>query len=344
MDKSEDVKFAVVGCGNIGSRHLAVIDAQPQAYIAPICDIEMEKCCKYSNMYGVPYFTDYSEMLKHTDADVINICTPHGLHAPMTIEAACAGKNILVEKPMALTVQEANAMIKAAEENHVRLMVVKQNRYNVPIALTKKALDSGHMGKIFMVQCNVLWNRRQGYYSESNWRGRKSLEGGSLHTQVSHFLDLMIWWFGDVVSAASHIETKNHNIEIEDCGTAELQFASGTMGSLCWTTCVYNKNYEGSITIIGENGTIKIGGQYLNKIEFWDIESYPLPENVQFADLPNTYGGKYQGTSSNHDKVIDAVVGDLLHERHSVVEGDEGLKTIKAIEMIYQSAIQGIIG
>jgi UDP-N-acetyl-2-amino-2-deoxyglucuronate dehydrogenase len=216
------------------------------------------------------------------------------------------------------------------------LMVVKQNRYNIPIALTKRALDGEKLGRIFMAQCNVLWNRNEAYYRNSTWRGRKSLEGGALYTQVSHFLDLMIWWFGDVVGAQTQIATLGHDIEIEDCGSSMLTFATGVFGSLAWTTCVYNKNYEGSITIIGEKGTIKIGGQYLNKIEFWDVQSYPLPEDVQYVDRPNDYG-KYQGSSSNHDKVINDVVGDLLHERQHTVQGDEGLKTIKAIELIYRN-------
>jgi predicted dehydrogenase len=255
----------------------------------------------------------------------------------MALAAAESGKHILVEKPMALTTRECELMIEAATRNQIRLMVVKQNRYNVPIALTKKALDSGKLGHVFMAQCSVLWNRHQGYYQESNWRGKKALEGGALYTQVSHFLDLMIWWFGDVVEASTKLATRNHDIEIEDCGTAHVKFASGVMGTMVWTTCVYNKNYEGSITIIAEKGIIKIGGQYLNKIEHWDVFAYPLPEDVQFVDKPNAYG-KYQGTSSNHDKVMTDVIGDLLRERHSVVEGDEGMRTIQAIELIYQNA------
>ncbi|MFN6341956.1 MAG: Gfo/Idh/MocA family protein [Bacteroidota bacterium] len=332
------IRFAIVGCGSIGSRHIAVTDAENNAEIVALCDIDEAKVASLSALYGnIPYFTDYDKMLTQCDADVINICTPHGLHAEMAIKAAEAGKNILVEKPMALNVADCHRMIEAAQRNHVKLMVVKQNRYNIPIALTKKALESGALGKIFMVQCHVLWNRHQGYYNESNWRGSLALEGGALHTQVSHFIDLMIWWFGDVTHAKTDIATFNHAIEIEDCGQTLLTFKSGTLGTIVWTTCVYNKNYEGSITIIGENGTIKIGGQYLNKIEFWDVKSFPLPEDIEFTDKPNAYG-KYQGTSSNHDKVVHDVVAELLNERHNVVEGDEGMKTIEAIELIYNSA------
>jgi predicted dehydrogenase len=330
-----NIRFAVVGCGSIGKRHLAVINDDPRAVLVAFCDTDESVCREFSLIYpDVPWFTDYSEMLDKIPSDIVNICTPHGLHAPMAIEAAKAKRNILVEKPMALFTADCDAMIRTAKENGVQLMVVKQNRFNVPIALTKMALDSGKMGKIFMVQANVLWNRFEGYYQDSPWRGSRELEGGALHTLVSHFIDLLVWWFGDVVDAKANTATKNHNIEIEDCGMALLQFNSGVMGSLNWTTCVYNKNYEGSITIIGEFGTIKIGGQYLNKIEYWDVRSLPLPEETAFIDKPNAYG-KYQGTSSNHDKVIDSVVAELLHERHNVVEGNEGIKSITAIEMIY---------
>ncbi len=334
----EKIKFAIIGCGSIGSRHIAVVDADQRSEIVAICDINSNRLNQLSTTYnGLRAFTSYDELLEKTDAEVVNICTPHGLHAEMAIKAMNKGKHVLVEKPMALTTTDANRMIETADKNKVRLMVVKQNRYNIPIDLAKKALDKGALGKIYMVNCDILWNRHQGYYSDSNWRGKKSLEGGVLYTQVSHFIDLLVWFFGDVVSAKTFIEKKAHDIEIEDCGNSLVRFSSGAMGNLSWTTCVYNKNYEGSITIIAENGTIKIGGQYLNKIEFWDVKSYPLPENIQFVDKPNAYG-KYQGTSSNHDKVISDVVAALLNERFNVVEGDEGIKSIHAIETIYNSA------
>lgn len=334
MDK---IKFAIVGCGHIGKRHIAVIDAEEKAELVAICDTDENKCKEFSALYNdVPYFLDYEKMLAETDAEIINICTPHGLHADMSVKVAEYKKNILVEKPMALTVEDSQKMIAAAEENGVKLFVVKQNRYNKPIALAKSAMDEGRLGKIFMVQCNVMWNRHDGYYNESDWKGKKALEGGALHTQVSHFLDLLLWWFGDLTEAKSFTDTLNHDIEIEDCGVSAMKFKSGVLGSLFWTTCVYNKNYEGSITIIGEKGTIKIGGQYLNKIEFWDVQSYPLPSNIEFTDKPNNYG-KYQGTSSNHDKLVNDLVGQLMTNRKGVVEGDEGMKTIDAIEKIYQS-------
>lgn len=336
------IKFAVIGIGNIGSRHLAVLDTNSQAEITAMCDVNKllgKKFLKqYSNHANMEFYSDYDELLKKSDCEIVNICTPHGLHMEMAIKAAQRGKNILVEKPMALTVRDCQLMIEAAKNNNVKLMVVKQNRYNVPIALTKQAIEKKKLGKIYMVQCNVYWNRHQDYYKESNWRGKKQLEGGVLYTQVSHFIDLMIWWFGEVKNAKTSLDTKNHDIEIEDCGNSIITFSSGVMGNLTWTTCVYNKNYEGSITIIGEHGTIKIGGQYLNKIEFWDIMAFPLPEDVEFVDKPNSYG-QYQGSSSNHDKVINDVIRALLKERHNIVEGDEGMKTVEAIELIYSNII-----
>ncbi len=329
------VKFAVAGCGHIGKRHIAVIDAEPEAELVAICDVDQTKLKTFASQYeALRCYTNYEQMLAEADLDVVCICTPHGLHALMSIQAAYAKKNILVEKPMALTSLESEKMISAARENGVKLYVVKQNRYNTPILLTTQALEEQRLGRIFMVQCNVMWNRHQAYYDQSSWRGKKHLEGGALQTQVSHFLDLLVWWFGSIREAKTIMDTLHHDIEIEDCGVSALRFDSNVIGSLFWTTCVYNANYEGSITIIGEKGTIKIGGRYLNEIEFWDVQSYPMPTNLEFDDKPNQYG-TYQGSSSNHDKLIHSLVDQIIHSRKGVVEGEEGIKSIQAIETIY---------
>ncbi|HOZ87010.1 MAG TPA: Gfo/Idh/MocA family oxidoreductase [Bacteroidia bacterium] len=336
---SNKIKFAIVGCGSIGKRHIAVLDAEPEAEIVAICDVDEKKCIEQSALYqNIPYYTSYEKMLSEIKADVINIVTPHALHAPMAIAAANHQFNVLVEKPMALTMTDCNRMNEAADKNNVKLWVVKQNRHNVPVKLTKDAIDKGMLGKIFMIKCDILWNRYQGYYDESPWRGKKNEEGGALFTQASHFIDLLVWWCGDVTEVKAMMETQNHNIQTEDSGSAVLKFSSGTLGSINWTTCVYNKNYEGSITIVGEFGTIKIGGQYLNKIEFWDVRGYPLQEGIEFTDKPNAYG-KYQGTSSNHDKVIKTIIGTLENKNVSVsaVEGFEGMRCVDAIEKMYNS-------
>ncbi|RMG22253.1 MAG: gfo/Idh/MocA family oxidoreductase [Bacteroidetes bacterium] len=328
-------KFAVAGCGNIGKRHVAVLDAEPRAQVVAICDIEEEKASKLADLYGYfPCYTQYEHMLDETDADIIVVATPHALHAGMTIEACNRGFHVLVEKPMALTVADCMRMNEAAYKNEVKLWVVKQNRYNIPIRLAKEALEQQRLGKLLMVKCDVLWNRYQGYYNDSPWRGRLKEEGGALFTQVSHFIDLLIWWCGEVEEVSGYLDTQQHQIEIEDIGSAILRFNSGALCSLNWTTNVYNKNYEGSITLIGEKGTIKIGGKYLNKIEYWDVEGFPLQEGIAYTDKPNAYG-KYQGTSSNHDKVVSAILDQLGKKGRDTVDGFEGMKSIQAIEKIY---------
>lgn len=335
---SSKIKFAIVGCGSIGKRHIAVLDADPDAEIVAICDIDEVKCREQSGLYhGLKYYTSYEQMLNEVKCDVINVVTPHQQHAEMSIQALQKGFHVLVEKPMALTSEDCHRMNTVATETGKKLWVVKQNRFNIPIRLAKEAIEKNRLGKIFIVKCDVLWNRYQGYYDDSSWRGVKANEGGSLYTQASHFIDLLVWWFGDMISAQTTIETQNHKIETEDTGLSIVKFNNNALGSIIWTTCVYSKNYEGSITIIGEKGTIKIGGQYLNKIEYWDVEGYPLPEGIDFSDKPNAYG-KYQGTSSNHDKVIAAIISQLKGRAYETVDGFEGIRSIQAIELMYQHA------
>jgi UDP-N-acetyl-2-amino-2-deoxyglucuronate dehydrogenase len=332
------VKFAVIGCGAIGARHLAVVAAEPTARLAAICDTDLSRCRHLSQIYGnVPYFTKYEDLLRQSDAAVCNVCTPHALHAPIAIAAARAGKHVLVEKPMALSSRDAENMIAAAERHRVRLMVVKQNRYNAAVLATRTAIQKGALGPILMVQTNVLWHRPERYYTESPWRGRADLDGGALWTQVSHFVDLMIWWCGDVVDATAKLAVRKHDIAIEDCGTAQLRFAGGAMGTIFWTTCAPSRNIEGSITLVGRDGLVKIGGAYLNKIEQWDVRGIPTPSSSESTDAANEYG-TYQGTSSNHPRVIADVVRDVLSGDTAVVDGREGLRTVRAIERIYGNA------
>ena len=332
------VRFAVVGCGHIGKRHLAVIANDPDSELTAFCDVDREKLDRFSQQYpDAKAFTDYERMLREAEVDFVCICTPHGLHSIQSIQAAYAGRHILVEKPMALTSIESERMIDAARQNDVKLYVVKQNRYNQPIRLVKQLLDEGGLGRVFMVQCNVIWNRRQAYYEQSPWRGNRYLEGGALQTQVSHFLDLMMWWFGEITQAKTVMDTLNHDIQIEDCGVSALRFESGVLGSLFWTTCAYQQNYEGSITLVGEKGTIKIGGKYLNELEHWDVQDRPKPDHLTLDDKPNEYG-TYQGSSSNHDKLVHELIREYIEQREGVVEGEEGLKTIRAIERIYGAA------
>ncbi len=326
--------FGVAGCGHIGKRHAAVLDHYEYAELSALCDIKEERAADLSKSYGdISVHRHYQDFLEEP-IDIVCICTPHHLHKPMTLAALKAGKHVVVEKPMTLSAKDAAEMTAAAKKAGLGLYVVKQNRFNVPVQLADEAIKNNRLGKVYMVQCNVLWNRHQEYYEQSDWRGKKENEGGALFTQASHFIDILVWWFGKIVTAKTVMATQAHDIDIEDCGQSSVVFESETVGSISWTTNVYNKNYEGSITIIGEHGTIKIGGAYLNKIEFWDVRSHPLPENISFVDLPNNYG-KYQGSSSNHHRVIEEVVKDLSGLRSDIVEGQEGELSIAGIETIY---------
>lgn len=333
------INFAIIGCGAIGKRHATVITANPRARLTGVFDVDPNQMQMVREQSGqhVALHESEEQLLASPDVQVVSICTPHALHAPMAIRAAEAGKHALVEKPMALTVRDAKSMVTAAEQHRTHMMVVKQNRFNIPVRLTKQAIDEGKLGRVFMVQCNVLWNRHDGYYEESPWRGTPEKEGGALYTQASHFIDLLNWWFGPVRDVSANTATRNHAIGIEDCGTAVLHFDSGVLGNLSWTTCVHNKNYEGSITIIAEHGTIKIGGLYLNKIEYWDVRAFPLDETISFSDAPNAYG-RYQGSSSNHDKVIGNVISRLSDEPYELVDGIEGITCIDTIQRIYANA------
>lgn len=332
---SEQLTFGVIGCGQIGRRHLAAIAREPRARAAAICDIDravLEEAG--AALPGLFTSEDHADLLALEEIDIVSICTPHHSHAELAIAAARAGKDVLVEKPMALNQADAERMIEAARQNGVKLIVVKQNRFNAPVELVARALQDQRLGKIYMVQCNVFWNRYPGYYAQSPWRGRRAQEQGALHTQVSHFIDLLVWWLGPLEDARTITGTLHHDIEIEDCGASALRFESGTIGSINWSTAIYNVNYEGSITLMGEKGTIKIGGRYLNRIEFWDVESYPEPAIETSADKPNDYG-TYVGSSANHGRLFEEVAAHVIGARGGIVEGAEGMLTVSAIERIY---------
>lgn len=332
------IRFAVVGCGHIGTRHLAILNAEPNAKLVAACDIKPEVIDQVSKTYHIDVYQNFEEMVKRTDIDIIVVATPHFLHSTMTIKAASRGKHILVEKPMALTATECKKMIATAKKNKVKLFVVKQNRHNSPIKLLKRAIDSGKLGKLYIANCNIIWNRHLGYYRDSGWRGIRKMEGGALYTQVSHFIDLLLWLFGDVKKVNSRVANLRYKLETEDSGESLLQFKNGALGSIIWTTAAYDRNYEGSILVIGENGTIKIGGKYLDQLEFWKVKDFDLPKDAPLIDPQKTYEN-YQGTSSNHDLVIKNVIANLNNKKSEVVEGLEGMRTVSLIEKMYKNII-----
>jgi UDP-N-acetyl-2-amino-2-deoxyglucuronate dehydrogenase len=272
------------------------------------------------------------------ELDLVSVCTPNALHAEQSIQILEAGIHVLCEKPMAISVEDCERMIAASDKAKKHLFIVKQNRFNVPIAELKQIIDEGRLGKIVDVQLNCFWNRNNKYYESSDWKGKKELDGGTLFTQFSHFIDLLYWMVGDVKNI--HAITKNfmHQgiIDFEDSGVIALEFENGSIGTVNYTVNSFEKNMEGSITVFGEKGTVKVGGQYLNTLEYQNIENYKM-ETVFETKPANDYG-YYQGSMSNHDKVYDNVVDVLKNNGTVATNGFEGLKTVEIIERIYKAA------
>lgn len=334
------IKFAVIGYGNIGKRHVHHILANPDAELVGICDLHPEKILG-EELKSIPVYTHHLDLLKHTNADVVNVCTPNYLHSIHTIDALNMGKHVVCEKPMATSVAECQLMIEAAEKNTKTIFVVKQNRYNEPVQQVKKLLDEGKLGSIFFVNINCFWNRNEYYYNESAWRGKKREDGGCLFTQFSHFVDILYYLFGEVESSVGVIRNFNHPyIEVEDNGSFVLQSKAGGIINFNFSTCSYERNMEGAITILGEKGTVKIGGQYLNTIEYQQIKDNVLPE-INISAKSNDYG-QYQGSMSNHDRVILNVINTLRGQEKAMTNAHEGQKVVEIIEKMYFSAKESI--
>jgi predicted dehydrogenase len=276
--------------------------------------------------------------LKEKGLDVISVCTPNGLHAEQSIKAFRNGFHVLCEKPMAISVFDCGEMIKEAEKANKRLFVVKQNRYNPPVRAIKDALDENRLGKILSVQLNCFWNRNKDYYSKSEWKGTIKLDGGTLFTQYSHFIDLLYWMFGDIRRVEAMTRNLNHEkiIEFEDTGVVIIEFYNGIIGTINYTVNSFGKNMEGSLTIFGELGTVKIGGQYLNELEYQNIKDYKITD-IPEGNPPNNYG-QYIGSMSNHDKVYENVIDVLVNNGSIGTNGFEGLKTVEIIDKIYTAA------
>jgi UDP-N-acetyl-2-amino-2-deoxyglucuronate dehydrogenase len=331
------IRFAIIGCGRIAQRHATHINNR--GIVAAVCDVVKEKADQLAKEYNaIPYY-DIDELLKsEAGLDVVSICTPNGLHAEHSIKALQAGCHVLCEKPMALRVEDCEMMIRAADKAQKRLFIIKQNRYNPPVAAVKKALDEGRLGKIYNVQLNCFWNRRIDYYANS-WKGTLRLDGGTLFTQFSHFIDLLYWMLGDIIEVRSMMHNYAHHgsIEFEDTGVALLRFANGAMGAINYTVNSYEKNMEGSLTIFGEKGTVKIGGQYLNELEYQQIQDFKIGD-LPAGNTANQYG-TYEGSMSNHDKVYDNLIDVLQHNGSMTTSAWDGLKTVSIIEKIYQAAV-----
>lgn len=336
MDK-KSLKFGIIGCGRIAQRHAEHI--RKSGDLVAVCDIIPEKASELAAQYNAKSYERPEDLFKaHPEIDVVAICSPNGLHAEHSIQALKAGFHVLCEKPMALSVHDCGEMINVAEKANRRLFIVKQNRFNPPVAAVKNLIEDGKLGKIYSVQLNCFWNRNEAYYKNS-WKGTRLLDGGTLFTQFSHFIDLLYWLIGDVktVHAFGGNFHHEHIIEFEDSGVICMKFYNGVIGSINYTVNSFEKNMEGSLTIFGEKGTIKIGGQYLNELEYQKIEGYEI-KDLPPGNPPNNYG-QYQGSMSNHDKVYQNLVEVLTGNGVIATNGFEGLKTVEIIDKIYSAML-----
>ncbi|OYY99417.1 MAG: oxidoreductase [Sphingobacteriia bacterium 28-36-52] len=330
------VKFAIVGCGRIAQRHAEHINKFGK--LVSVCDINNKKADELALKYDAKPYYDLSQMLQNEhEVDVISICSPNGLHADHSILALNAGFHVLCEKPLAIKIEDCGRMISAAENSNKRLFAIKQNRYNPPVAAVKNAIDEGRLGKIYSIQLSCFWNRNNDYYNDS-WKGTQDMDGGTLFTQFSHFIDLLYWMIGDVKQVKAFTNNYAHKevIDFEDTGVVIVEFLNGAIGTINYTVNSFEKNMEGSLTIFAEKGTVKIGGQYLNELEYQNIQNFII-SNLPDGNKPNNYGN-YVGSMSNHDKIYQNVIDVLENDAKITTNSFEGLKTVEIIEKIYKEA------
>ena len=333
----KNIKFVIIGCGRIAQRHAEHINNNGK--LMAVCDTDFVKAKKLGEKYKVTPYNNIEDLLKNEkNIDVVSVCTPNGLHAEQTVKSLQAGHHVLCEKPMAINVHDCGVMIQEAEKANKRLFIIKQNRFNPPVIKVKKIIEEGGIGKIYSVQLNCFWNRKLDYYKDSTWKGTVKLDGGTLYTQFSHFIDLLYWMIGDVKEVFAFNNNFAHQkiIEFEDTGVIALKFYNGVLGTINYTVNSYSKNMEGSITIFGEKGTVKIGGQYLNELEYQDFENGTI-KDLPKGNPPNNYG-KYFGSMSNHNQVYENVIDVLSNGGIIATNGFEGLKTVEIIDKIYSAA------
>ncbi|MFT6845253.1 MAG: UDP-N-acetyl-2-amino-2-deoxyglucuronate dehydrogenase [Flavobacteriales bacterium] len=330
------IKFAVIGCGHIGKRHAEMVRRNEECELVALCDIRPKDQLGIEQFDDVNFYANYEDMLaKETEVDVVCICTPNGLHAEQSMKAIDAGKHVVCEKPMGLSKANCENVIYKALREHKHVFCVMQNRYSPPSEWIKEVIEKDLLGDIYMVQLNCYWNRDDRYYKAGGWKGTQDLDGGTLYTQFSHFIDILYWLFGDISEIQGKFADFNHKntTAFEDSGFVSFKFNNGGMGSLNYSTSVYGTNLESSMTIVGEKGSVKIGGQYMNVVEYCHIKDYEMPVLAE-ANPANDYG-PYKGSAANHNYVIENVVDTLKKRSSATTNALEGLKVVDIIERIY---------
>ncbi|QNB05725.1 Gfo/Idh/MocA family oxidoreductase [Herbaspirillum frisingense] len=334
------LKFALVGCGRIAKRHSELLGLKQieGAELAAVCDIDLPKAQKIGEQFSVPCFTDMHEMMQSVDVDVVVVLTESGNHAKHVVQLAKYRKHIVVEKPMALTLDDADSMIQACDAAGVKLFVVKQNRFNVPVVKLREALEQGRFGKIALGTVRVRWCRPQSYYDQAPWRGTWAMDGGVLANQASHHIDMLEWMLGDVDSVFAKSATALANIEAEDTAVVVLKFRSGALGIIEATTAVRPTDLEGSISILGEGGSVEIAGFAVNKMKVWSFVDTEVGDDEVMekysVNPPNVYGFGHQ---AYYEHVVDAIRGGKQH----LVDGLQGRRSLELINAIYESVESG---
>jgi predicted dehydrogenase len=331
-----ELRFGLVGCGRISRRHAELLGTSQigQARLGAVCDIVEEKAQRLGEEFGVPWFSDMHEMMARADLDVVSILTESGNHARHAIALAPYGKHLLVEKPMALRLEDADAMIAACDRARIKLFVVKQNRFNVPVVKLREALEAGRFGKLVLGTVRVRWCRHQGYYHQDPWRGTWAMDGGVLTNQASHHVDLLEWMMGDVDSVFAMSTTALADIEAEDTAVVTLRFSNGALGVIEATTATRPKDLEGSISILGEGGSVEIGGFAVNQMKVWNFATEQAGDAEVMTKFsvnpPSVYG-------FGHQAYYEHVVDCILNDRTQLVDGLEGRRSLELINAIYES-------
>ncbi|MDG1238266.1 MAG: Gfo/Idh/MocA family oxidoreductase [Flavobacteriales bacterium] len=331
----ENVKFGVIGTGHIGKRHAEMIQRNPSCELVALCDILSKNKLGLEN-YTVPFYNNHKELLEfHPEIDVVCICTPNGSHSSIAIEVLEFDKHLVIEKPIGLSKAKCEKVIFKALQKHKQVFAVMQNRYSPPSQWLKQLVETKKLGDIFMVQVNCYWNRDDRYYKKGGWKGTQEKDGGTLFTQFSHFIDIMYWLFGDIENIEGKFNDFTHekSTDFEDSGMINFNFIDGGMGSVNYSTAVWNSNLESSMIIVGSKGSVKVGGQYMNEIEFCNIQDYQMPELAP-SNPPNDYG-QYKGSAANHHYIFENVVETLRGKNVATTNVLEGLKVVEIIEKIY---------
>ncbi len=330
-------RIGLLGCGRISKNHFEAVARVPGLTLTAVADTDFARAEAAGARYGVPAFRSLDDMLALGEVDVVTICTPSGLHSAHGAAAARAKKHVITEKPMAISLAQADELVKACDDNGVQLFVVKQNRLNPPIQLVRRAVDKGRFGRIYMANVTVRWTRPQEYYDAEPWRGTWEFDGGAIMNQASHYVDLLQWLVGPVESVMAKTATQARRIEAEDSGVGIVKFRSGALGVIEVNVLTYPKNLEGSITILGEKGSVKVGGTAVNKIEHWVFADYDDDDKlVDSANTspPNVYGFGHEGYYRN-------VLGVLRGQAKPDTDGRAGRKSLELILGIYESAKTG---